>query len=98
MRRIAPNQPQTWVRQRARVRSQLDSLGRQALALAAEREAAAAAGQPTRRHTLELDVLRRRSTQLAEHGADLDRQRSESESIVNRQPGRRWRPTAAEPF
>lgn len=95
---MAPNQPQTWARQRARVRSQLDTLGRQALALAAEREAAATAGQSTQRHTLKLDVLRRRSTQLAERGAELDLQRSESESIVNSQPGRKWRPTAAEPF
>lgn len=98
MRRIAPNQSQTWARQRARVRSLLATLGRQALALAAEREAAATAGQPTQRHTLALDVLRRRSTQLAERGTELDLQRSESERIVNSQPGRRWRPTAAKPF
>jgi hypothetical protein len=80
------------------VRSQLDTLGRQALAVATEIEAAAIAGQPTQRHTLELDALRRRSTQLAERGAELDLQRSESEGIVNSQPGRKWRPTAAEPF
>jgi len=98
MRRITPKQKQTWARQRARVRSQLDALGRQALALAAEIEGAAAAGQPTQRHALELDALCRRSTHLAELGANLDLQRSEWESIDHSQPGRSWRPTAAEPF
>jgi hypothetical protein len=98
MTRIPPSQPQTWARQRARVRSQLDALGRQALALTVEIDAATAVGQPTQRHVLELDALRRRSTHLAEIGAALDLQRSEGQSIDHSQPGRRWRPTAAEPF
>ena len=98
---IAPDKEQTrraLARQRARVQARLAALWRQAQALADAIEEATAAGQSHQRQSLELAALRRRSTHLAELGATLDLQRSESESIAHGRPARRWRPTAAQPF
>ena len=96
--RMAPDQQQAWARQRAQVQARLAALWRQAQALADEIEGATATGESILRQALELDALRCRSTHLAELGAALDLQRSEWESIDHSRPGRRWCPTAAEPF
>jgi len=90
MMQIAPD------KQRTRVQAQQAALWRQAQALADQ--IAQAGGESHHGQALKLEALRRRSTQLAEHGAALDLQRSESESIDHGRPGRRWRPTVAQPF
>jgi hypothetical protein len=84
--------------ERTRVRTRLAANWRQVQALADEIETATAAGQPHARQLAELDQLGRRATQLAAAGAAIDRQLSELPSMDQSRSGRRWRPTAAEPF
>jgi hypothetical protein len=83
---------------RARVRAGLDALWKKTTALDDDIEAAAKAGLPHDDLLEQREKLRRSSWELAERGERLDLEWSELSVVDHRQPGARWRPTAAEPF
>ena len=85
-------------RQRSSVQTRLDALWPRTQGLADEIDPAIQAGGSAERQLAELAALRRRSWQLAELGEAIDLQRSEATSVDHGRRGKRWRPTAAEPF
>ena len=85
-------------RQRSGVQARLDALWPRAQGLADEIDTAIQAGGSAERQLAELAAMRRRSWQLAELGEAIALQRSEATSVDHGRRGKRWRPTAAEPF
>lgn len=85
-------------RQRERVRARLAVNWRRVQILVEQIEAATLAGRSVHRQLAQLDDLRRQATHLTEIGVALDLQGSELECVDHSALGRKWRPTAAEPF
>ena len=84
--------------ERAEVKAKLDTNWEHAKALDDQIATAVSAGLGHDDLLQRLELLRRRSGQLAERGAAIDVQMAELAVVDNGIPGARWRPTAAEPF